>query len=497
MRPLGKMPEAFVVSAAIRREVWRAVKAGALRKLASRLYTRNLRDSPETVVRRNLWDIVAGYFPQALVADRTAFECRPADDGSVCLVSDSGRDIRLPGIVLRPRRGAPALATDLPFHGQLRLSSPARAYVENMRNSRTRSGRVRRTLSRSEIEERLEEFVRRSGEDNLNRLRDQISEVGASLGMKQEAEALDSLIGAFFGTRKARLRASAAVARRWGRPYDPARLELFQSLQSTLRQRPPVSRISRQENADASKVFHFFEAYFSNFIEGIEFSVEEAEDIVLRGTIPMGRSADAHDIVGTWQVVSNSDEMNRSPRTYREAIGLLKDRHATVMAGRPELQPGEFKQSANRAGSTIFVAPDLVTGTIERGFEFYRSLVTPFDRAVFVMFLVTEVHPFSDGNGRVARIMMNAELERSNEQRIVIPTVFREDYIQALKGLSQNRRAEPLVRVLDYAQKWTRSVDWSSIDKAQEELKGCNAFLDPSTADARGLRLRMPEPWMA
>ena len=84
------MPEAFVSSSAISREVSRRVKAGRLRKLGSRLYTTNLVDAPEAIVRRNLWDIVAGYFPGALIADRTALENAPAADGSVCLVTEVG-----------------------------------------------------------------------------------------------------------------------------------------------------------------------------------------------------------------------------------------------------------------------------------------------------------------------------------------------------------------------------------------------------------------------
>ena len=45
----------------------------------------------------------------------------------------------------------------------------------------------------------------------------------------------------------------------------------------------------------------------------------------------------------------------------------------------------------------------------ERGFEMYRTLDTPSRRAAFIHFLVSEVHPFADGNGRVPRMMMNAE----------------------------------------------------------------------------------------
>ena len=52
----------------------------------------------------------------------------------------------------------------------------------------------------------------------------------------------------------------------------------------------------------------------------------------------------------------------------------------------------------------MFVEPELVDGTLRVGHDVGRALVDPFARAVYVMFLVTEVHPFTDGNGRVARV---------------------------------------------------------------------------------------------
>ena len=46
-----------------------------------------------------------------------------------------------------------------------------------------------------------------------------------------------------------------------------------------------------------------------------------------------------------------------------------------------------------------------------------------------VMFVVAEVHPFSDGNGRTARLAMNCMLSARALSRIIIPTVYREDYL--------------------------------------------------------------------
>jgi fido (protein-threonine AMPylation protein) len=268
MPGFSTMPEVFVSSSGLAAAVSREVKIGRLRKLGSRLYTRNLKEPPEKLVQRNLWPLVASYLPGALIADRTALENRPAPDGSVFLI----------------------------------------------------------------------------------------------------------------------------------------------------------------------------------------------------------------------------------PRSLDELAALLKSRHAAIMEGRPDKGPGQFKTDPNRAGSTPFVAPELLQGTLAKGFEIYRGLTSPLHRAVFMMFLISEVHPFADGNGRVARIMMNAELVAAGENRIIVPTVFRNDYLMALKALSQNKITGALVRVMDFAQRYTSAVDFQELQSARVILERTNAFADPNEADAAGIRLILPTP---
>lgn len=490
----ASLPEVVVSHVAISKRISLAVKAGLLRRIASRLYTRNLTDSPEALVRRNLWYIVADYFPGGLVADRTALENAPSPDGSICLVSGRGATVRLPGVTLRPRRGIAPLPSDRPFIGGLYISSSARAYLENMRPSRARGGTGRRTLTRREIEERMEALMRFSGADVISRLRDEIRAIAPSLELTEAASDLDSLIGALLGTREARLVAPVARARQRGQPYDPARLELFHVLHAALRNRPPVTRLEARLSAAEQRTLAFYDAYFSNFIEGIEFAVEEAADIVFHGKIPIDRAAAAHDVLGTWRIVSDASALQQAPMEANDFREMLKQRHAMVMAGRPEIRPGAFKLLANRAGSTVFVSPELVSGTLEMGLELRRSLERPFDRAVFVHFLIAEIHPFADGNGRVARIAMNGELVAAGEARIVMPTAMRDSYVSALRALSLNSRPEALIRVLDYLQGWTAAIDWRSIEAAKRVLTFCNAFSDPDVLGHEGGRLRMPEP---
>jgi Fic family protein len=140
----------------------------------------------------------------------------------------------------------------------------------------------------------------------------------------------------------------------------------------------------------------------------------------------------------------------------------------------------------------VFVSPDLVEGTLRAGFEVGRNLRDPFARAVFMMFFVSEVHPFTDGNGRVARIMMNAELVTAHEIRIVIPNVFRAEYLSALKTASNHQSFRAISAVLDYARRWTGQVDFSSRRSAERDIERTNALLESGESEKANKRLLLP-----
>lgn len=159
------------------------------------------------------------------------------------------------------------------------------------------------------------------------------------------------------------------------------------------------------------------------------------------------------------RIVCDQQEMSRLPRSFEELITLLKRRHALIMEGRPDKGSGRFKTEPNRAGSTLFVAPELVEGTLSKGYEIYRGLTSPLDRAIFTMFLISEVHPFADGNGRVSRVMMNAELVAAGECRIIVPTAYRNNFLSALKALSVNGITGAVGRALDFAQRYTLAIE--------------------------------------
>jgi hypothetical protein len=75
--------------------------------------------------------------------------------------------------------------------------------------------------------------------------------------------------------------------------------------------------------------------------------------------------------------------------------------------------------------------------------------------------------------------MMNAELVKRAQTRIIIPTVFRDDYILTLRRLTRDNDPKPYIKMLDRAQRFSQTIV-GSINFMQDYLEKCNAFKEPT-----------------
>lgn len=467
--------------AVVSRRISQLEKSGTLKKIAPRLYTTNFYDSEESIVKRNLIDILAWRFPGAVISHRSANELRPTDTGDFFITSTFNRKITdIPGIRLNVLQGKPALSNDIPVGNQsLYIASEYRWMLEVMQSSRKKGGESK-SFPIDSIEKRLEKMIHAGGENKINAFRDAVRKVSEQLEMRDEFEKLSRIISALLATHSAEILSTASgKALAAGVPYDMDRAELFTVLYDALKDRFFEWRPNKNITESAFRLFSFYESYFSNFIEGTKFAVEEAKMIVDTGTVIPKRVDDSHDILGTFQLLSNRAEMNLVPKSEAELLSILQRRHATLLAGRPDFEPGIFKTKKNRAGNTEFVDPALVEGTLRFGFKLYTALADPMAKAIYMMFVCSEVHPFNDGNGRIARIMMNAELVKGNQTRIIVPTVFREDYILSLRKMSRDKEPAVLIKVMERLHAFSDNLYGDDFDVLNDYLNKCNAFEEP------------------
>lgn len=482
------------LSPAERQALTREAQAGRIKRLAPGFYTGNLKLSPEEVVKRNALHLAAAIQPGGVLTGRSGFELIPSNgrDGlHLFLAGGSVGSTILPGLTIHRMGGAGPLEADIPYLG-LYIPSFARRCLENLVRGRVRKAGagVARTLGRDGVETRVDAFCAQHGEIRLNDERDLARRIAPQLGLEAQFQEFDALVATILGTRNAPLSTSVARARAAGNPYDPDAIARIGKLADCLAAIPMGSVLEPPSQGESRTAACFIEAYFSNYIEGTRFPIEVAKDIVFNGIVPDNRPQDGHDVLATFQQLADLEVgvpleepgQRLPPIDYASFRSEIVARHADLMAARPEVSPGKFKSLPNVAGSTSFVVPELVEGTLRAAVERLSDVHDPFSRALLIHFLLVEIHPFADGNGRLSRIMMTRALLASGLSRIVVPTVHREDYVDTLRLLSRNDIPDAFVRCMMRLQALAATAHATTLARTIDIWATTNAFLEPREA---------------
>lgn len=478
------------------RAVQRRLQAGTLVLMAKGIATSAPAVQWPALIARERVRVLAALVPGAVLGYRSAFNGGLPEGGVLNLSGTYSRTLALPGLTVAVHKGAAAQAGDMPMQGRdLYFPSEPRLLLENLTQSR---GLVKKSVGRQAVEARLLSICDTRGEDALQRLREAASSLAQALGLAKEYALLDALVGSILRTRASQLTTVAGKARTARIPYDAQRLALLETLAAALRANPLRQPAEVALGTQARTHFAFLESYFSNFIEGTEFDVQEARAFALDGKPIADRPKDSHDIMGVLRQAVSPAWAMQTLAAGEPVLAQLRARHADQMAQRPEVSPGEFKVRANRAGNTEFVDPVLVRGTLAEGAKILPSVPAGTARALLAMFLVTQVHPFADGNGRLARLVMNAELTAVGACRIIVPTLFREEYLDCLRVLSRAHDPAPFVAAMQKIQAWTAAFDYQDMDQVINDMQRCNAFersrvqFELLTPDGTGVALKQP-----
>jgi hypothetical protein len=471
-------------SPAVARHLQRRAAAGELLRLSSGVYILN--GPPEEVearVARN-WQALAGRLvPGAVVSHLSAFT-RGLTEGRYVTLSHPtrfNRVIKLPGVELVLLKGPGQLPGDMALGDTgIFWASQPRALLENLgrvvRRRPTRAGR-------DAVEEKLVAILNASGENVLNRVRDEARHLAPALDAEKAFAELNSLVGALLKTHsKGELRTKLGQLVASGTPVDVERMGRLELLASALRS-VVLPAIADVASAGEAKVnFAFLESYFSNYVEGTKFSIEEAEGIVLKNEVIASRPKDSHDILGVFNLAINPGTRDSLPPPGEPFVEGLRERHRAMLSLRPEVNPGELKTEVNYAGTTRFVEPGFVRGTLQEGSSIALSVPEGLARAIFYAFLVSEVHPFEDGNGRVSRLMMNAELSRLGLCRIIIPTIYHPQYVDCQRALTRSNEPDGYIKALKLAAQWCAQFDYSKIDSLIQTVRATNALEESPVA---------------
>ena len=128
-----------------------------------------------------------------------------------------------------------------------------------------------------------------------------------------------------------------------------------------------------------------------------------------------------------------------------DIITIIKNLHK-IIGNNIIKDAGNYKTVENylinsNGEETSFPTPSLVPQKMNELKEKYETTwqdLTVFERAVKLHMTITNIHPFSDGNGRVARLIMNYELIRNDYPPVNINEAQKLSYYAMLEDININ-----------------------------------------------------------
>ena len=219
---------------------------------------------------------------------------------------------------------------------------------------------------------------------------------------------------------------------------------------AALKARLDALRPLTSASLDALEVWYDVElTYTSNAVEGNTLTRSETALVLEKGITVRGKPLRDHmEAIDHREALGYVRRLAARDEPLRE--GDVRDLHALVLA---RSQPGEAgRYSAHQravAGSTVAFPSPAGIGPLMAAFGEWLSAAPPaFETAFEAHYRLVTIHPFSDGNGRTARLLMNLCLLRGGYPPVVVGPEERADYLDALEARQTGRDAAPYAALM-------------------------------------------------
>lgn len=184
--------------------------------------------------------------------------------------------------------------------------------------------------------------------------------------------------------------------------------------------------------------------YTSNAIEGNTLTLRETREVIEHGFTVGGKpikdhlEAQDHHLALEYMYLLGSSEEALSERTVKELHSLVLKRSQVDIAGCYSPAPRQISGSETKFPSALDV-PQLMANF---GMSLSHLPATPAS-AFAAHFNLVRIHPFADGNGRTARLLMNLLLVRGGYRPIAVRPEDRSEYLDALEIASNRNDLRP------------------------------------------------------
>ncbi|MDD5387437.1 MAG: Fic family protein [Sulfuricurvum sp.] len=208
----------------------------------------------------------------------------------------------------------------------------------------------------------------------------------------------------------------------------------------------------------------------SNAIEGNTLSLQETK-VVLEGITVGGKTIREHfEAINHKEAILYVESLVTDDKPLSE--WEIKSIHALVLKKIDDTNAGRYRNinvlisGATHRPPDYLSVPDKMADFI-RWYEGEAQSLHPIQRAARVHIDFVGIHPFSDGNGRTSRLLMNLELMKSGFPPVVITVKNRLEYYQALDTAHTTQNYVPFTQLVCTAVEESFEPYWFALGVTQ------------------------------
>jgi len=177
--------------------------------------------------------------------------------------------------------------------------------------------------------------------------------------------------------------------------------------------------------------------YNSNAIEGNTLTLQETELVLNRGITIGNKSLREHfEAINHKNGIQYLEEFIEKKKAFDERFIL--NLHELILKNIDDSQAGKYRTTNVRILGAVHIPPNpiKIPGLMQAFLQWYyeneRKLSIP-ELVAWVHYKFVYIHPFIDGNGRTARLLMNMILMKNGYPPAVILNLDRKKYYRVLK----------------------------------------------------------------
>ncbi len=197
--------------------------------------------------------------------------------------------------------------------------------------------------------------------------------------------------------------------------------------------------------------------YNSNAIEGNSLSLSETKLVLEEGLTIGGKTMKEHlEATNHSKAIDFVESLVGNKKIEENDVLNL---HAIILDRIDPENAGFYRRSGVRISGTDYVPLNAakVPEMMKEIYKLLNSRGEPLDIAAKIHHRFVDIHPFIDGNGRTARLLMNLYLMRNGYPPIIIQKVERKKYI---RSIMEDRLHQKVKKFVDFiAQALERSFD--------------------------------------